>query len=135
MRYKTIILTDKLVFTSNHLAKGQYKINPKVTRNVGKINAQAYFTQINVEIKDSEEAHFPFNMEVSLRAVFEFQDFPPENEIYDFLKIPAVNILYPYVRSAVTSLTAMSMNPPIVLPIVDASVLFTDTAPDSYIIS
>jgi len=135
MRYKTIILTDKLIFASNHLAKGQYKISPKITRNVGKINQKAYFTQINVEIKDTEVAHFPFNLEVSLRAIFEFQEPFDEAEVWEFLKIPAVNILYPYVRSAVSSLTAMSMNPPIVLPVVDASTLFTEEAQNSYIIS
>lgn len=51
----------------------------------------------------------------------------------EFLKIEAVNIMFPYLRSITTNLTTTAMMPPIVLPIVDVKKLFKDDSDSVYI--
>ena len=52
--------------------------------------------------------------------VFEATDF----EINTFLNIKAIDIMFPYLRAAVSGVTASAMLPPVMLPIIPADKLF-----------
>ena len=54
--------------------------------------------------------------------IFEATDY----EINSFLNLKAIEILFPYLRSAVSGVTAAAMLPPVMLPIVPAEKLFTN---------
>lgn len=109
--------------------KSSYKLNPKLSREIGTEGGDTYYTQIDLTIEHSEEHPFPMNLLVSMKALFKLTDLNEaegNKDIEEFLKFQGVHILYPYLRSTVSSLTAISMFPPIVLPIINSRTLFTD---------
>jgi preprotein translocase subunit SecB len=61
---------------------------------------------------------------ISFRGIFEFRDINNQEDIETFLRIQAVHIMFPYLRSMLTNLTNTVMMPPLILPIIDASQLF-----------
>lgn len=52
--------------------------------------------------------------------IFEATDF----EINTFLNVKAIDIMFPYLRAAVSGVTAAAMLPPVMLPIAPADKLF-----------
>ncbi len=118
------ITTDKLSIANNHIKKGNYKLNPLMNRSTGRIDDNRYFTQINLKIDGASEQNFPVNLEVSMRATFTFDNLDPLDDTNAFLKTEGVNILFPYLRAAVTNLSTAAMMPPIILPIMNAAALF-----------
>lgn len=119
------LITNEVSIKNNNLPNGQFTINPKFTRNIGAIDESHAFTELKVEILNSEDAPFPVDVVVSLTGLFDISTLP-EKDVDAFLKFQAVHILLPYIRSMVSSITASSLMPPILLPIVDAKALFND---------
>jgi len=128
---KMTLITDKIEYQNNNLARGEFKLKPLLSREIKKMTEHVYFTRLNIKIETTMENPFPINLTISLRGVFEFDNVFNENEITEFLKKEAVEILYPYLRTLVTNVTTMALLPPIVLPIVDVSKLFPDNKESS----
>ena len=84
-------------------------------------------------IENTEAQPFPVNISVDFRGIFEFKDITDESQVFDFLRIDAVNILYPYLSSTVTNLSINAMMPPLILPIIDAAKLFKNNKETTYI--
>ncbi|MFA6336306.1 MAG: protein-export chaperone SecB [Bacteroidales bacterium] len=121
------IVVNQAELVNNNLPQGEFKFTPLINRKTGKIDEiHKYFTQLNVEIKDKPEERFPVNVSASINGIFEFEEGSEESEIGSFLKLQAVHILYPYMRSLISNLASISMLPPIILPIVDAFHLFPE---------
>lgn len=121
---KTTFTTNEIVFTQNFIDEGQFKFIPKLTRKIGKINDNNFYTDLILKINHTDENPFPVNIKISFRAIFEFNDIDNQKEVEIFLKIQAVHIMYPYLRSMLTNLTNTAMMPPLILPIIDASQIF-----------
>ncbi len=130
---RTTFVTEKLEFKNNHLKPGNFKLKPTLSRRTGKINQNLFFTTLILSVKNSELYPFPVDLFVEFRGIFEFKDIENESEIMEFLKIEAVNIMFPYLRSITTNLTTTALMPPIVLPIVDAKKLFKNDTDSVYI--
>lgn len=126
------IVTEKLKIVNNHLPKGEFKLDPRISRNTGKTNENKYFTSLTLKTENTESSPFPIDILVSLKAVFTLENVEKDDEkdIENFLKLQGVHILYPYMRSTVSSLTSISMLPPIVLPIINAMNMFNDDKKD-----
>ncbi|MEB8263395.1 protein-export chaperone SecB [Mammaliicoccus sciuri] len=83
------------------------------------------YVQLNLEIKN-EKDESPFDLSVSIVGFFELNSEEYEEEDYiNLLKVNAVAILYPYLRSIVTDVTskANAFNPLILPPMNIASML------------
>lgn len=119
------IRTNEISIKDNHLPEGQFNIPSKLTRNITKNNEDCFEVELVLEIENSEENPFPIDLRISLTGIFEVSSLPPE-EVDGFLKIQAVQILFPYVRTMVSSITAGAMMPPIILPVVDVKSLFPE---------
>ena len=117
---------DKMSIKNNHLEKGEFKLNPNLSRRVGHIKNAEYFTELRLTIKDEPKSSFPVSIEITIKAIFTFEDVKDEekNDIDQFLKKQGVHILYPYLRSAVSNLTTNALLPPLVLPVINAMTLF-----------
>ncbi len=130
---RTTFVTEKLEFKNNHLKPGNFKLKPTLSRRTGKINQNVFFTTLILSVENNELYPFPVDLLVEFRGIFEFKDIDNESEIMEFLKIEAVNIMFPYLRSITTNLTTTAMMPPIVLPIVDVKKLFKNNNDSVYI--
>jgi preprotein translocase subunit SecB len=130
---KTSFVTDRLELKNNHIKGRNFKLKPKITRKTGKIKDDIYFCNLILEVTSSQEQEFPINLLIDFKGVFQFRPGDSEGEIQEFLKVEAVRILFPYLRSIVSNLTTTAMMPPIVLPIVDITQLFPDNRETIYV--
>lgn len=119
------LITNELSIKNNQLPPGTFKIDPRVTRNIGVIDDTHRFTQLIVEIVNSMETPFPIDIRADMTAVFDISSLP-EDKVDDFLKHQAVAIVLPYIRGMISSATANALMPPIVIPIIDVAELFPD---------
>ena len=120
---KMDIKVMKLNFERQETQGKKFNLKPVVSGGLGKVGTR-YFTEVSVKIQDnksSENGRFPFNLEATLRAVFDISDVDDEKKVHAFLMKQGVHVLYPYVRAAVSSLTSSAMVSPVTLPIIDAA--------------
>ena len=119
------MVVNEISIKNNNLPAGNYNIKPVVKRNIGELDENHMVVELIAEIVNTEENPFPVDIRVSIAGKFETEKIPKE-EVDHFLKIQAVQILFPYVRSMVTNITTNAMMSPIVLPVVDVRTLFDD---------
>lgn len=130
---KTSFTTKELKIKNNNIKPGKFKLNPQITRKTGKIKQNIYYTALILKVKSTETSQFPVDLYVDFRGLFEFENIENEENITEFLKFQAVDIMYPYLRSIITNLTTTAMLPPIILPIIDTSKLFNNDRKTTYI--
>ncbi|MFA7075946.1 MAG: protein-export chaperone SecB [Candidatus Izemoplasmatales bacterium] len=130
---KTSFIVHELRISKNNVSPGNYKLVPYISRQIGKVKEDVYFTKLYLSIENTDSQPFPVNIIVDFRGVFEFKEIIDENKVFDFLRIQAVQIMYPYLSSIVTNLSINAMLPPIVLPIVDTTNLFKNNQETTYI--
>lgn len=119
------IQTNEVSIKNNSLPDGNYTVNPVFTRKTGFEDKDTAFTELSVEIINSEENPFPVDIRASVTGFFKNIRIPAEQE-EDFLKYNAVHILFPYLRTIISTITTACMLPPIILPIIDVKTLFPD---------
>ena len=119
------LITNEISIKNNNLAAGQFSVSPTFTRKMGKTSDNKYFTELTIEMKDKEEARFPIDLRIRLTGIFDLSQIQ-EDQIDSFLKIQAVQILFPYLRTMVSNITASSLMSPIVLPVIDVLKMFPE---------
>lgn len=119
------LITNEISIKNNHLPDGKFQINHSITRNINTIDDTHVAVELVYEIINSEEHPFPIDVRVSLTGIFDLSNIP-QNAVEHFLKYQAVQILYPYVRTMVTNITASSFMPPIIPPVIDVMKLFPE---------
>lgn len=65
--------------------------------------------------EDAKENNYPFSLKINLTGVFELDDIH-ESERESFAEVNAVAILFPYIRSLISTITANANVPPLILP-------------------
>ncbi|QLY39882.1 hypothetical protein HF295_03005 [Hujiaoplasma nucleasis] len=130
---KTTFATDRLEIKNNHIQGKNFKLQPKISRKTGKVRDNVYFTALILEVTSTTEQPFPIDMFIDFRGIFEFKAGDDENEILNFLKNEAVQMMFPYLRTTMTNLTTTAMLPPIILPIIDVAKLFPDNRETAYV--
>ena len=119
------LVTNEISMKVNDIPDGEFKIIPKFTRSVGMLSETKGYMELVTEITNTPDNPFPVDIKVSITAVFDMDNFPKEQ--YDsFLKLNAVQIVFPYVRNIISNITTSAMIPPIILPIVDVKKLFPE---------
>jgi preprotein translocase subunit SecB len=104
---------------SNHNIVGDFKLIPLYNKQINKIKENEYEIKIELNIKNTNTNPFPMDLELLFTGHFIFDSIDDENELDKFLNIGALQILFPYVRTLVSTITGASLMMPLILPIID----------------
>lgn len=124
------IITEDVHCTLNHIkpedAK-KVKVNPKFGRNIAqaKENEKIWIVDLEMLIVGNEEEPSPFNMKVRTRGIFEVEDMQTEQDKKVF-NLSATEILFPYLRSVVATITGSSFARPFTLPAIPTTAIFPE---------
>lgn len=127
------IIVEDMEYHNNHLPGGNFDFSPEIFRRIGKTRNNKYFTELLFVLKNTKEKPFPIDITLKIKGIFDCESISKdEKEIEKFLEIDATNLLYPYLRSTITTITSASLVPPIVLPVIDAlTIIPEDEKPQS----
>ena len=114
------LVVNEIRLKNHELAEGSFNLEPKITRNIVKMENDNYSVEISFSITNTEEKAFPIDLFVSMTGSFDLQTFSQEQK-EDFLNIQAIQIIFPYMRNIISTITTASLMPPLVLPIIDAN--------------
>ena len=99
--------------------KGVVDIDLKINRNI-EITEPGKKGKVEIETtisEDSEKNNYPFYMKVVVEGDFLVGEEAIDNEMFEkLLNYNAVSILFPYVRSIISTYTAQANVPPLILP-------------------
>ena len=99
--------------------KGVVDIDLKINRNI-EITEPGKKGKVEIETtisEDSEKNNYPFYMKVVVEGDFLGGEEAIDNEMFEkLLNYNAVSILFPYVRSIISTYTAQANVPPLILP-------------------
>ena len=124
------ILAEELSFSLNRVKiekDTKIEIKPQFSRTVRRVqeNDKIWFLTLEVKIESTEEAPKPFNLKARLVGVFEAEEIETELDRQD-LVINMTEIVYPYLRAAVSALTANAFINPLLLPVIPAGTMFPE---------
>lgn len=102
-------------------------IKPQFSRQIRKVNGndKLNFVSLSVKIESTEEEPKPFNLLVTLVGVFEVEEMNGAADERKFV-IEATKLVYPYLRAAVTNLTASAYVAPLNLPVISGPIFPED---------
>ena len=123
------ITAEELSFKLNRVKlnpEDKLDIKPQFSRQVRKVNGndKLNFIALSVKIESTEAEPKPFDINVTLVGVFEIE-VANQNEERSFV-IEGTKLLYPYLRSAVTNLTANAYIAPLNLPVITGPIFPED---------
>ena len=110
----------ELVFELNKAfvwPKAPISIDPIIEKKIKKIDKNKVEVSLFFRIEDLEKK--PFNCRVTLVGVFVCPNWESDEAGKILVNLNTVNILFPYLRQAVTNLTTTAGVPPYVLPIIN----------------
>ena len=115
------IRVDEMTFRLNAVRAQngtKMELKPTFSRKVRRAveNDKLCFVTLTVKIEKSEDSPKPFDLAVTFTGVFE-SDAQTDEERRSVV-IGATQMLYPYLRAAVTTLTTAALAAPVVLPVV-----------------
>ena len=124
------ITAEELSYTINRIKMDKdtkFEIKPQFSRTVRRVqeNDKLWFVALEVKVESTEEAPKPFNLKARLVGVFEAEDIQDELDRRD-LVINMTEVVYPYLRAAVSSLTANAFINPMMLPVIPAGTMFPE---------
>ena len=121
---------EELSFKLNHVRlnpEDKVDMKPQFARQVRKPNNDdgVRLVSLAIKIESTEEEPKPFDLHCNLTGVFKLEEANGEAEEKSFV-IEATKIFYPYLRSAVATLTTSAFIMPVHLPAVTAPVFPED---------
>ena len=124
------IMAEEVTNTMNRIKMDKdtrFEIKPQFSRTVRRVqeNDKLWFLTLEVKVESTEDSPKPFNLKVRLVGAFEAEDVETELDRQD-LVINMTEIVYPYLRAAVTSLTANDFINPLILPVIPAGTMFPE---------
>ena len=121
------ITAEELSYTINRIKMDpntKIEIKPQFSRTVRRVqeNDKIWFLALEVKVESTEDSPKPFNLKTRLVGIFEAEEVEDEQE----LVINMTEIVYPYLRAAVSSLTANAFINPLILPVIPAGTMFPE---------
>lgn len=117
--------TNEISLKNHGFPEGEFLAKPTFKRTIGRREDGKYYTQMSVVFMNTEENPFPVDMTVTITGLFDLKG-QSEEYIDKFLKENAVQMLFPYIRSIISSVTAASFMQPMVLPVINPISLFEE---------
>ena len=128
---------DELSFKVNAIKvkpDTKFEIKPLFSRQIRQANENPKINIVMLEckIESTEESPKPFDLHVRFVGVFEVNNMNTDEDKRIFA-INATETIFPYLRAAVTNLTADALINPLTLPVVPGATLFPDDrGPNQY---
>ena len=124
------ITAEELTYTMNHIKADKdtkFEIKPQFSRTVRRVqeNDKIWIVSLEVKVESTEESPKPFNVKARLVGMFEAEEVETDLDRQD-LVINMTEIVYPYLRSAVSALTANAFINPLILPVIPAGTMFPE---------
>ena len=105
--------------------ESRIELSPSFSQRVIKLADHQYSLELGIIIGDINQSNdLPFYINVRIKGFFELSE---EEKAYDLMRVNATAIMYPYLRSTVTSLTALGNINPIILPTINLVQMFQDS--------
>ena len=131
------LTADELSFKVNPIKAApdtKFEIKPMFTRQIRQANENNKVNIVILEckIESTEESPKPYNLKARIGGEFEVNNMTTDEDKRTFA-INATETMFPYLRAAVTNLTADALINPLTLPVVPGSTLFPeDRGPNHY---
>ena len=131
IKYSLKALTaDELSFKVNPLKVSpdtKFEIKPFFSRQIRQANEDGKINIVILEckIENTEDSPKPFNLTARFVGVFEVENMKTDEDRRIFA-VNATETMFPYLRAAVTNLTADALINPLTLPVVPGSTIFPD---------
>jgi len=119
MKVVNTSIQTKKIHIQNHNLKGNFKMLPIYTKQIEKNEDNVYTLTLMFSVLNTPENPFPIDITAHLAATFTFSKDSSEDQIENFLQLPAVQIIYPHLRSLVSSVTASAYLQPLLLPLIN----------------
>lgn len=124
------ITAEQLSFQLNRVklnAEDKLDIKPQFSRQVRKVNGndKLNFVSLSVKIESTEAEPKPFDILATLVGIFEVEEINNQHDERKFV-IEATKLVYPYLRAAVTNLTASAYIAPLNLPVISGPIFPED---------
>ena len=129
---------DELSYKQNRVRiepNTRLDIKPQFSRQVRKVNGndKLVFIALSLKVESTEDSPKPFDVNVTLVGTFEVEDIATGSADERDFVIEATKIMFPYLRAAVTNLTASAYVAPLNLPVITGPIFPEDR--DSYAFS
>lgn len=134
------LTADELTFKENPIKATpdmKFEIKPFFSRQIRQANENPKINIVVLEckIEHKDDSPKPFNLTARFVGVFEVENMTTDEDKRTFA-INATETMFPYLRAAVTNLTADALINPLTLPVVPGSTLFPDDrSPSNYTLS
>ena len=130
------ITAEELTYTINRVQMApnmKFEIKPQFSRTIRRVqeNDKLYFVSLEVKVEATETEPKPFNLKVRLVGIFEAEDVITDED-KQILAISTTEIVYPYLRNAVSALTSNAFVNPLMLPVIPAGTLFPEDRGESF---
>ena len=124
------IMAEEVSYSMNRIKVDKdtkFEINPKFSRTVRRANdnEKIWFVTLEVNVESTEDSPKPFNLKVRLVGIFEAEDVETAED-KQVLAISTTEIVYPYLRAAVSALTSNAFIQPMMLPVIPAGMMFPE---------
>lgn len=119
------LITNEISLINHHMVGESYTVNPQIHRDISVLEDNKRAVTYVLEIKNTPEHPFPLDITVSMTGVFDVSKLSNDN-VDDFLKVQSCQIIFPQIRTIVSTLTSSALMHPILLPVIDARKLFPD---------
>ena len=124
------IVAEELNYTINRIKMDQntkFEIKPQFSRTVRRVqeNDKLWFLTLEVKVESTETEPKPFNVKARLVGIFEAEGIENDLDRQD-LVINMTEVVYPYLRAAVSSVTANAFINPLILPVIPAGTMFPE---------
>ena len=129
------ITAEELTYTINRVKMDKntkFEIKPQFSRTIKRVqeNDKLWFVSLEVKVESTETEPKPFNLKARLVGIFEAEDVNTDED-RQVLAISTTEIVYPYLRAAVSSLTANAFINPLILPVIPAGTMFPEDRGES----
>lgn len=122
---------EELSFKMNRVRlepNARLDIKPQFSRQVRKVkdNDKLNFIALSLKVESTEAEPKPFDIHVTLVGTFEVEDVAAGSDQEREFVIEGTKLLFPYLRAAVTNLTASAYVAPLNLPVISGPIFPED---------
>ena len=122
---------EELSFRMNRVRpepNARLDIKPQFSRQVRKVkdNDKLNFIALSLKVESTEAEPKPFDIHVTLVGTFEVEDVAAGSDQEREFVIEGTKLLFPYLRAAVTNLTASAYVAPLNLPVISGPIFPED---------
>lgn len=106
-------------------SESEFSINPQFTRTLKEVGDSDYLVEIRVLLEPKDDAPLPFKIDIAIAGQFRIECEDKELK-KQLVEKNTLAILFPYLRSTLSSLTMLANIPPLIMPLFDFTKVFEE---------